>query len=167
MREFFRGWRRKFGCATLFMALVFMAGWVRGSSICDVADFGSQGGYYRLNASCYGLMWFRNEGDPNIAYGDPFQLNHHPVGSANGPHPGEFHLGDDETERVIQWHWHWAGFHFAKTVWIRDGMRKTLWVVPYWSIVLPLTALSAFLLTPAHRQSTPMNAVESSPENGI
>src|SRR3954462_3489874 len=29
MREFFRGWRRKLGVATLVMACVFAAGWVR------------------------------------------------------------------------------------------------------------------------------------------
>lgn len=30
MREFFHGWRRKAGCVTLVMALVFTAGWIRG-----------------------------------------------------------------------------------------------------------------------------------------
>ena len=40
MREFFRGWRRKAGCVTLVMALVFMAGWIRRLLISDILLIG-------------------------------------------------------------------------------------------------------------------------------
>lgn len=35
MRDFFESWRRKVGCATLVMACVFAAGWLRSMSIAD------------------------------------------------------------------------------------------------------------------------------------
>lgn len=35
MRDFFKGWRRKIGVATLVMACVFTAGWIRSFAISD------------------------------------------------------------------------------------------------------------------------------------
>ena len=39
MVEFFKGWRRKIGCVTLLMALVFMAGWLRNYFIRDSVQY--------------------------------------------------------------------------------------------------------------------------------
>ena len=38
MGEFFRGWRRKMGCATLVMASIFTAGWIRCQTIAEIGS---------------------------------------------------------------------------------------------------------------------------------
>src|SRR5690242_1489835 len=38
MREFFKGWRRKVGCALLLMACVFMVAWVQNRFYADHAQ---------------------------------------------------------------------------------------------------------------------------------
>lgn len=42
MREFFKGWKRKLGCATLIMACVFAVGWMRSYTTTDL--FGTRPG---------------------------------------------------------------------------------------------------------------------------
>ena len=151
MGAFFFGWRRKTGMLTLLMALVFMGGWIRGFAFCDIATYSYIQGWQRLNASCYGLVWsrFKND-DINVKYGNELQVEHHPlknasgIPSANGPHPVDFHFSSEDDETI--WHWQAFGFHFGEAVGIKDQLRMSLWAIPYWSIVVPLTLLSAFLL---------------------
>lgn len=106
-------------------------------------------------------MWFRNEGDPNVRYGDSFQWNSHRMGKANGPHPASFHLGE-AWQRELLYHRFWGGFHVAKVVWNDDQRTISMWVVPYLSLVCPLMLLSAWLLIskPAKQKS---NSVSPAP----
>jgi len=40
MSEFFKAWKKKIGCVTLLMALVFIVGWVRSHEYMDSYVFG-------------------------------------------------------------------------------------------------------------------------------
>ena len=47
------------------------------------------------------------------------------------------------------------GFHFAKsTIDPPDRGNLAIWIIPYWSIVIPLTLLSAWLLLSKQRPKT-------------
>jgi hypothetical protein len=45
-----------------------------------------------------------------------------------------------------------VGFVFLKARAKWNDIQNSIWVIPYWSIVLPLTALSAYLLLSKPRQ---------------
>jgi hypothetical protein len=44
----------------------------------------------------------------------------------------------------VTWHWRWCGIGSGKN---SDGCEDiSFWVIPYWSIVLPLAILSGYLI---------------------
>jgi hypothetical protein len=128
MTEFFKGWRRKIGCVTLAFACVFAAGGVRSYGARDslvietsVMDFGF------VSNSGTMMIWFD---DDVVTYGYVWYTDR----------PASL----DSDEVGIDWDWKWLGFrHFART---RNSVNPDSTAVPYWSIVLPLTLLSAWLL---------------------
>jgi hypothetical protein len=61
----------------------------------------------------------------------------------------------DAPNSVFQWRWRRHGFGVVDwTVQPPNVSRTTMWVVPYWSIVGPLTLISAYLLLSKPRSST-------------
>jgi len=62
MREFFRGWRRKIGVATLLMALVLMGGWVRSLYVVDTVTVTVNESTFDTFCSCpLGMGWSRSQ----------------------------------------------------------------------------------------------------------
>ena len=53
----------------------------------------------------------------------------------------------------VKWHWKAGGFEFKNRLVPKIGFSSTIWQVPYWSIVIPLTAITAFLLISKPRRS--------------
>jgi hypothetical protein len=47
---------------------------------------------------------------------------------------------------LIEWTWTSLGFGVGRINDLPDGKKITLWAIPYWSIVIPVTLLSAWLL---------------------
>ena len=130
MGEFFKPWRRKVGIVSLLMALVFMGGWVRSGNWADV--FYSRSGYALMSAKHH-LTWLRVRG----------------VGSQSR-RPFLKWESDDFSEEP------WAynnKFSDRQIVTKFFPGNLTMWAVPYWSIVVPLTLLAAWLLL-----SKPRNA---------
>jgi len=167
MGEFFRGWRRKVGVVTLAMALVFMVGWVRGHYIDDIFCGGSGNGrsYYEFIFSREGVTWYWNASDDMDGgfgwtpgwgfYGfhripfDPFDRFVHP----------------DADPMQFDFRWKWFGFDCARLHDIGLPAYHHIWLlVPYWSIVVPFTLLSAYLLLSKPRKSTSMKITELVPE---
>ncbi len=148
MGDFFFGWRRKSGIVLLVCALMFMVGWVRSSFKFDsMLMRGSQS----LNqiSSIDGSLWYlrtitQPDGIPLIGW------NSAEISKVDG-----FRY-DDKGLRVrfvpsdyvdVKWRWEWEGFHFGagESKYTR-GEETEFGVIPYWSVVLPLTLLSAYLL---------------------
>ena len=107
MREFFQGWRRKAGLATLAMACLLTVAWMR-----------------------------------SFVIGDRLQVASHFLISAGGGVEWQF----DRTGDLIDWTSAPVdpdGIFFL----FRMGsqIRRTIYL-SYWSLVLPLTLLSAWLL---------------------
>ncbi len=61
----------------------------------------------------------------------------------------------------VEWRTDWIGFHFGAANATAGSIRRVeFWIVPYWSIVIPLTLLSAYLLLSKPHKSTPKKITE-------
>lgn len=141
MFTFFHGWRRKMGVITLVMAMVGMAGWIRSKTEFDcfaLTDNSWQ--HITLQSSCGTLSLFLNTlNSPQLTFW----------------WSGEISKPDDLTDPIkdcvgcyVEWQRNWGGFT-AASYYVKDGteiIRTGLCIFPYWSVVLPLTLISAYLL---------------------
>lgn len=139
MREVFRGWRRKAGCATLVMACALAGMWCRSFSVQDVFGWGD---------STPDLpIWFASNEGVLVAIAEI------PIGRS-GFRPSTSIWETDETwpwEKMfpsnITWSFQFCGFGYGKA----EFQFLTL---PYWSATIPLTLLSAYLLLWKPRKRT-------------
>ena len=143
MGDFFRGWRRKAGCMTLVMALALMIGWVRSHTIQDelLIRIGNRF-EYSFRSSPYGLEWSgrRSTGSESPTDGNEGIKYQAWRFLALDQYPNLFWF-----ER--EWQWDFLGFHFGEgTNPVLPRYREHYWMSPYWSVVIPLTALSAHLI---------------------
>lgn len=147
MCEFFKPWRRKLGVATLAMACLFAAGWVRGSYVADELRFPitrkTAGEITSANEGCYFIYQQRLTGDDLVCRWSFAVQNEQRayVGNffSNIATPGKGEV-DDEVGWTVNYFGFYAGSAHNKQ------FGRGIVVVPYWSIVLPLTLLSAWLL---------------------
>jgi hypothetical protein len=141
MGNFFHGWRRKGGVLTLVVVLALVSGWVRSFRIQDTVRLFSYRPTEEIFLSSNGcLMWMR-DGSRNQWIIEP------------GPENGIFeiwHAIDDTSEMeyydfYINYRWRFGGFAVGDP---RDPGATSygIWMLPYWSLVLPLTMISAYLL---------------------
>ncbi len=159
MGDFFHGWRRKAGCVTLFVALLFMAGWVRSFGIGDDFKFASGFGHYLLLTSCSGetqlLRWEDRYPQPNFVFWRSWQLS---KAHWSAPEPLK-DLTIFNLSRVIRF------TRFTLMIAPTTTTRITGFVCPYWGIVIPLTLVSCYLLLMKGRVLKPgVAGVVSDPE---
>ena len=163
MMDFFRGWRRKIGCVTLLLACVFMIAWMRSLLFLDYISLtgwivpGEKSSWI-IASSEAGLEWerrwdeFESKREIQIEwYSIAHRMNH------RTPRSGRY-----DTDS----HWEFWGFQTDKSE--TDGDCSCNWVVPYWSAVLPLTLLSAYLLfskTLQPRSQSPVPFTQETPVN--
>lgn len=124
MRDFFRGWRRKAGMATLVVALALTGMWYRSLMYFETC-FWSVGTTQLGFASNYGQF---SIGVAKHSDTTPFEYR-----SMTMKEPVHHSTGL------------WS-FDFIGLDSLADTHRKSQPIIPYWSIVLPLTILSAYLL---------------------
>ena len=140
MREFFSGWRRKVGVVTLLVACVFMAGWVKSILAIDIAV---------IPLGVYSAVTVFSE---DQLFGVQYQFEplglHRTTRLSWVSHATEHHISKNLfPDARLTWHYRLWGFGCAEYPDIRaNGSRLIFWLIPYWSIVLPLTLVSAFLL---------------------
>jgi hypothetical protein len=143
MREFFHGWRRKEGCVTLVMACALMAEWDRSREIGDslYLSFGGTANWILVSVDS-SLLWVKREFPGSQETSMPFA---HFESHDFLPPSRFYHVFNIDD---VQWQWYLMGFGFGdlqETGW-SHGYKHTLLMVPYWSIVLPVTLQSARLL---------------------
>lgn len=142
MGDFFHRWRRKLGCVTLMIVLTVSGVWLRSFSTNDQINIWSgPRTIHSLDSSPMGLTWMkRSKLPPNI-----------PMLS------GRFGMIAFQTfPRGVCDPFQWStaryrircfGFDFAEAaINPPDSGELTIWNVPHWSIVLPLTLLSTYLI---------------------
>lgn len=140
MGAFFKGWRRKVGALTLALACLFLAGWVRSLSTCDFVSFFSSDrqALHDLSSTRMGLMYMLTRHD--------FTTQTKTITFETRPWnlpPGMDYLSYVQ----MNWKLDWCGFRFGHSFQTTNDITGTMaLVIPYWSIVIPLTAISAYLL---------------------
>jgi hypothetical protein len=133
MKSFFRGWRRKLGVVTLVMALVLMGGWVRSRMIGERLAFRTHQEQFVFLGSNSGILSYctltGRIGSPITIY-------------QNWPAEPQI-----QQNVVMRQDGHWGVIHFRKTTSttspriVFDSLE-----IPYWSVTIPLTLLSAYLI---------------------
>ncbi len=141
MVEFFSGWRRKAGVVTLLMACIFMAGWLRSNVLQD--NFAFYSGIHSddaLLSADNSLGWYRHSSPDSIV--SPFM-----------PYWRTWPFTEIDNvfhDPALSRSWRFCGF--ASAEFERQGIK--VWIIPYWSIVIPLTLLAAYLLLSKPNKST-------------
>jgi hypothetical protein len=184
VREFFRGWRRTAGLATLAMALLLTVGWMRSAVVVDefsveppVAEDQDGPRTYHTVRSQQGVLgweqWTTDAGQRVIHDTYDTSFSSRAVSASD--------VFDIPKADIVKfdWRWKWCGIDLGSTV-VDDEHRareagnspelilglvyghwhSVHYVIPYWLLVLPLTLLSAWLLLSKPRPAKP--AKESS-----
>lgn len=136
MRECFKGWRRKAGVATLGLACVLAVLWVRSLTIADFIAF-------RVNRQVsYDV--FTNDSRLTLERSINADLGGESPLRWFGYVAADASPLEDNYENVER-EWRWLGFLFTSET--RTNPKSRSWSIPFWSIVIPLTLLSAYLLS--------------------
>lgn len=157
MREFFRGWKRKLGVVMLVLTCVIAGAWVRSFAKAEGWGFCKNLRHYERIVSTNGAIRF-----DTIRSKDLIQITMTKVFDLTGD------LGFVPfEEKDVEWKWYLSGLgtgdYHSQTL---KGLEMTIWRIPYWSIVIPLTALSAWLLLSKrhcrsdHRRKLRQNAAQ-------
>ena len=150
MGDFFKGWRRKAGLVTLAMALLLTVAWMRSYGVRD--EISIPGHQYGQSIESFGggVCWQRWSNSSGPLDDLSIELkSYKDVPTAS--YPWE--------DLEVEWRRDWAGFRFgaATFTWKLSNQtfsdRMELWTVPYWSLVLPLTLLSAWLILAKPRKA--------------
>jgi len=149
MPTYFKPLRRKMGMVTLMMACVMAAGWVRSFSILEHA-------YSPLGQQS---MVYFSSGDGFICCGRAHArtLDYFPRKL------GWYIVPDVRLEAfLLDWRWiaRYAGFGIAVVETSAQVDQNLFVIFPYWSMVIPLTLLSAWLLLSKPRVAKPTATVE-------
>lgn len=140
MTTYFKPLRRKVGVVTLVVACLVSMGWVRSSGGLDIVYINGKTSNLVI-VSGGQKLWVANGGSFNVLY--------------TNAHPSQF---------VLDWVPHellpsrsLVDFyrHPASTVRIHDSQERPMYMAPYWSIVIPLTLISAWLLLSRPRAPKP------------
>lgn len=117
------------------MALALMGGWIRSHAICDRVFLGIWDSYQYLESrrGCIAFErinpWF---------FGDSLKWE-----STEASKQGEIEY--HEASRYAVWRWTWGGFACGANAY-KTSWTSWYYVIPYWSIAVPLTLLSAYLI---------------------
>jgi hypothetical protein len=162
MGDVFHGWRRKVGVVTLLVACVFADGWGRSLWYEDwlavITSSQSEHYHQRCLFSLHGkISWVERQVfnalspySPSVAWGTNQQNGHLVAAPLFGI--------------VSNWRWELGGFGYGDSPNSDGTAASSIIVIPYWSIVIPLILLSAWLLLKKPRSSTPMKTPEPIPE---
>jgi hypothetical protein len=134
MWMYFRGWKRKVGLVALGLACLFAAGWVRSQSEDDSFNSELFDGSWNYFASANGhLTWITSTSEI-------VGFSAYEAAMLTGLPPEEHQVVSSNA--------------FSETT--KDSrLTTTKYVVPYWSIVVPLTLVSAgLLLSKSRREKT-------------
>lgn len=151
MREFFKGWRRKIGLLALFTACLFMVMWVRSLFVLDRFYFPQPDRVIlSLDGACRWLSFTPIDSDVT---GWPKQLRWVPSPLAD-KHRHSYDIYNLNAMK-IHWRWRWGGFDFSavsesfETAPIPPSTpprRYEIRQIPYWSLIVPFTCVSAYLI---------------------
>lgn len=134
MMSYFKPLRRKIGVLTLVFACAFMAGWMRSQTISEGICFrGSPSRVHVLSSRGAFLRWNCRGGDSPERFYVNSKFDYDSIAA----------LVNDDLK--IDYRWRMWGFQSVSGL-TPSGVPTAIWIIPYASIVIPLTLLSAWLL---------------------
>jgi len=144
MRQFFHGWRRKFGVVTLVLALLLLGMWIRSLIIQDTAVYMSAGKLRQLRSYNSKLVLQQTNND-DIRQ----RLFFREAVTYSGPSFYESFPG-------VHWHWMALGFGAGDVDSGLATVTTTYVQVPYWAFACPMSLLAAYLLLSKPRPARPL-----------
>ena len=171
MIEFCKPWRRKIGVCTLIMACVFMGGWVRSQHFSDSLKcrIGPQHQLFiRSNNDSFALSLLKEYQPGQFTFVRIFDSSPVQVDRSDAEYLGfnfcGFKFGVDDGTATS------AGFKISNpptSYFISNPPTSYFCHAPYWSITIPLTLISCWLLLSKPRPNKPKSPVHSLPETVI
>ena len=165
MREFFHGWRRKVACLLLAAALLFLGLWLRSHDVTDQIMIHVSAKHDWLLGSLNNGLFVRlrhSLDSKTVSATLPakrFEFATHSYEHGWPQDPLDWWSSGCQT---ISPNYKFCGFRFAKFRECQSAsFRFEIWVIPYWSIVLPLTCISAWLLVSRSYPAIPMKTNKS------
>lgn len=154
MRDFFRGWRRKVGVALLIVSCAFAAGWVRSLWISDQLTYvvGTRPCESCLSVNGF-LVWVSFRSDKPLAENTTSAVRWNGGIKVS---PSDFNNQDAPRQLVIDWTYRWPMFGAGRMRQYSNPNRSLMYVA-YWSIVVPLILISAYLLLRTPREKVQSN----------
>jgi len=172
MGEFFKPWRRKLGLLTLMMACVLMSGWVRSLRTMNytVIRFGDDS-LVQLISRDQALAVRRIKSNLSVNMLSVDRVLLMGFQAPRGNSTGNLAINVDPTTRAAEgstFHWIMKSYGFEIGDCSDQQFPLQIFVarIPYWSIVIPLTTLSAYLLITKPRISTQKKNKEPIPIEG-
>ena len=145
MCEFDRKWKVRTGCVTLAITSLLTLGWCRSPFVEDSIEIATGKHTSVALVSAYSQLVFKTEFCQSHDY-----TSYKPTWRSIKLYPGMRWY--DASPTVFNWKW--LGFGHAEVPYKElfdddwDDFRSTYEFAPYWSVILPLTLLSAWLLWP-------------------
>ena len=165
MGDFFEPWRRKLGVVTLLTTCLIMGAWLRSDTWQDSLTIRlDERTEHRIVSSPLGVSWMKEHiigmtfvtlrGEKSWPRFECIQLS--PPDRQFRPY---YKRVGYKTCQVFDK----SGFIFGRTLLdeLFFDIDSTFWVVPYWSIAIPLTLLSAYLLFSKTRTAKLTTIVEN------
>lgn len=165
MSSFFQHWQRKAGLVTLVVACALSSGWLRSRSHCDSIQ---------VPVTTHSRLTF---GSANHVAGFSYETFDDPQENTfewwSNPDPGSIDealsmdgiapsMTEDSSAESgsngLSWRIRFASFLFGQSEYLPDFKSQIGFAaVPYWSLTIPLTLLSAYLLLVPSRKQPPPN----------
>jgi hypothetical protein len=174
MREFFRGWKRKSGVATLVMACVLTVGWIRSYSNLDMLTLATWNSFWRLTIE-EGLVelsrYQRVSGEDPQLRGKNGSRNSWTTDNNIKPDGTKSIFGYAFANLAIaDWKTEFLGFAFATKKWSDPAfvVDISFFYFQFRDVVIPLALLSAWLLLrkprPAKNHTDDTDSTQKQPD---
>lgn len=165
MMGYFKPLRRKLGVVALLVASVFASGWMRSRHYEDMMLIGVDGiTSHQLVSDPKGICWQSvRELDRTIPVSIGFSDR---VCISSQPYDHEYWISFPESDVGVITKQRWCGFEILRSRHESPSdprSESSSWTIPYWSIVVPLTLLSAWLLLSRPRAKNTERAPKPSP----
>lgn len=141
----FKTRRQKIGLVVLTLASVVMMAWIRSHLRYDMLLFAWGDNTYCLE-SAWGAFDIGIVRQPDNRTRSQWKSNILDAATWNPRDSNDYPALEDHLSELeaIDWRWDWGAFHFGAGH--TKQYRSVDYTFPYWSIVVPLTALSMCLL---------------------
>jgi hypothetical protein len=154
MYTFLHGWRRKTGCVTLVIACMLCGVWIRSLGVSDFVEFNGRYCRYCVQSVIGNFCLIRTTPIREFPLFDFGIEDARRTFNVQVLDDGTLEF-DPTTGFTPEWRFDWCAFHISNSTMERYSLpfRIRVCAVPYWSIVLPVTFLAAYLIlwTPRKR----------------